>query len=96
MIMYYQDVRKILSITKAREDLPSLVNQAKNDLDEYVITVNGSPAAILLSFDEYESWRETMEILSDPEELKDIRQGEKDIAEGNYVTLEELKKELNV
>lgn len=96
MIMYYQDVRKILSITKAREDLPSLVNQAKNDLDEYVITVNGSPAVILLSFDEYESWRETMEILSDPEELKDIRQGEKDIAEGNYVTLEELKKELNV
>ena len=85
-----------LPITKVREDLPNLVDRAKNRLDEYIITVNGSPAAILMSFDEYESWKETNEILADPELMKAIKQGEKDIKKGKYITLEQLEKELNI
>ena len=81
-----------LSITKAREELTTLVNKAKTRLDEYVITVNGAPAAVLISAEEYESWKETNEIMSDPALMKSIKQGEKDIKKGDYITLEELKK----
>jgi len=38
--------------------------------------------------------RETLEILKDPELMRSIRQGEKELREGRYVTLEELKREL--
>ncbi len=83
-----------LSITKAREDLPTLVNNANKKLEEYVITVNGVPAAVLMSIAEYESWKETNEIMADPGLMNDIREGEKDIKEGRYSDWEDVKKEL--
>jgi prevent-host-death family protein len=83
-----------LPITKAREDLTKLVNNASKRLDEYVITVNGSPAAVLISAAEYESWKETNEIMSDPQLMKDIAEGEKDIAAGRVYNWEDVKKEL--
>jgi len=85
---------KTLSITEVRNNLPRLVSSAQKKLDEYTITVNGAPAAVLMSIDELESLRETLEIMSDKKLMKDIKQGEKDIREGIFVTLDELTKEL--
>lgn len=85
---------KTLPITEARENLATLVSDAKTKLDEYIITVNGKPAARLMSNDEYESLRETLEILSDKKLMKSIRQGEKELAEGKGQPWEEVKKEL--
>ena len=82
-----------LPITKAREKLTTLVENAKNKLTEYVITVNGVPAAVLISASEYESWKETNEILSNPDLVKAIQRGEKDIAQGKIEDWEEIKKE---
>lgn len=83
-----------LPITKARAELTTLVENARKKLDEYVITVNGLPAAVIISAAEYESWKETLEIMSDPGLMQAIREGEEDIKKGRYVTLEELEKEL--
>ena len=85
-----------LPISKAREDLANLVDNAKKRLDEYVITVNGSPAAVLISAEEYESWKETEEILADKELMKAIKQGEKDVEEGNMYDWDDVKKELKL
>jgi antitoxin YefM len=85
---------KILPITKAREDLTTLVENANRRLDEYVITVNGMPAAVLISAAEYESWKETNDIMSDPKLLTAIRQGEQEIREGKGIPWEDVKKEL--
>ncbi len=87
---------KTLPITEARQKLPFLVNRASKMLDEYVITVNGKPAAVIMSVDEYDSWKETNEILSDKQLMKAIRQGEKDIAEGRVYNWEDVKKELKI
>ena len=85
-----------LPITKAREELTSLVENAKKRLDEYVITVNGTPAAVIISAAEYESWKETNEILADKKLMKAIKEGEEDIKKGRYITLDQLKKELKL
>lgn len=85
-----------LPISKARENLADLVENAKKRLDEYVITVNGSPAAVLISADEYESWKETGEILADKGLMKAIKQGEKEIDEGKVQDWDEVKKELKL
>ena len=87
---------RTLPITKAREDLTQLVNNASKRLDEYIITVNGTPAAVLMSAAEFESWKETTEILADQPLMEAIREGEEDVKNGNFVTLEELKKELGI
>jgi len=87
---------KTLPITKAREELTSLVNNANKRLDEYIITVNGEPAAVLMSAAEFESWKETMDILSDAGLMKAIKEGEEDIAKGRGEEWETVKKELDL
>ena len=85
-----------IPITQAREELTSLVDNVKRKLDEYVITVNGTPAAVVISSEEYESWKETNEILSDLELTKAIKKGEKDVDKGRIYSLEQLRKELKL
>ena len=87
---------KTLPITKAREELPSLVDRAKRKLDQYIITVNGSPAAVLISAEEYESWKETNEIMSDPSLMAAIREGEKELRQGKGIPWEKVKKDMGL
>lgn len=87
---------KTLPITEARANLTTLVNRANKRLDEFVITVNGKPAAVIMSVAEYESWKETNEILADKSLMKAIRQGEKDLQEGRMYDWEDVKKELGL
>lgn len=85
-----------LPITKAREELTDIVDKARSRMDEYIITVNGKPAAVLISAAEYESWKETEEILADKELIKAIKAGDKELREGKGISLEELEKELGL
>lgn len=87
---------KTLPITDARNNLPKLVENASKRLDEYVITVNGKPTAVLMSADEFESWKETLEILSDPKLMKDLKEAEEDIKAGRVYDWEDVKKELGI
>ena len=87
-------MKQTLPITKAREQLTTLVENTQKKLDQYVITVNGSPAAILISMDEYDSWKNTNEIMADPELMKAIKEGEEDIKAGRTYNWEDIKMEL--
>ena len=87
---------RTLTITKAREELPTLVDRASKRMDDYIITVNGVPQAIIMSVAEYESWQETNEIMNDPKLMRDIRLGEKEIEEGKGIPWEDVKKELGL
>lgn len=53
--------------------------------------MNGSPAAVLISAAEYESWKETNEILGNPGLMKAIKKGEKDIEENRVYDWEDVK-----
>lgn len=64
---------KTLPISEVKTKLPSLVKGVAERDDEVVITRRGRPAAILLSMDEYEGLLETLEILSDPKAVAQIR-----------------------
>lgn len=85
-----------LPITKAREDLTTIVDRANKLLEEYVITVNGSPAAVILSATEFDSWKETLAVLSDKNILKAIVEGEDDFKKGKYMSLEQLKRDIKL
>jgi len=51
---------------------------------------------VTISLDEYESMRSTIEILSDPKAVKEIREGEKARLEGKTKDIEQVRKELNL
>lgn len=86
----------ILPITKARDKLTDLVDKAGRLLHEFVITVNGKPTAVLMSHAEYESLKETADVLSDKDLIKQLIKSEKEIVRGDYITLDELEKELEL
>ena len=72
--------------------LSALVDDVNATDEEVVITKNGVPAAVLVSLDEFESWRETMAIHFDKESMDEIREGLTALKEGraSLYTLEEL------
>jgi antitoxin YefM len=85
---------KILSLSEAKMKLSALIDQIEGTDEEVVITRNGKPAVIMLSFDEYESWKETYEIMSNPEFMAEIREGIADLkaGRGKLYTFEEFDK----
>lgn len=87
---------RTLPITEARQKLTTLVDRVNRVLDEYIITVKGKPAAVLMSAQEYESWKETNEILSDASLMRAIKEGEEDIKKGRVYDWEDVKKELGI
>ena len=64
---------KLLPVTQLKPRLLKAVSQAQKLGQEFVITKNGKPAAVLLGFDEWENWRETIEILADSQAMRRIR-----------------------
>jgi PHD/YefM family antitoxin component YafN of YafNO toxin-antitoxin module len=56
-----------------------------------MITKNGRPAAVLVSPEEFESWKETIEILASGDLMEEIRRGLAALRKGSKIyTLEEL------
>ena len=71
---------KVLPLSDVKTRLSELVDSVERRDEAVTITRNGKPVAIIVSSDEYESWRETIEILRDPEFVKEIRAGVRRLA----------------
>ena len=68
---------RTLSVTNVKAHLPELLTGVQERADEVVVTKNGSPAAVILNFEEYESMKETMEIMANPALLRQIAKSRK-------------------
>ena len=64
---------KTLPISAVKTHLPALLNGVAEREDEIVVTRNGTPAAVILNYAEYERFRETLDVLSDPNLLRQIQ-----------------------
>lgn len=84
----------ILPISQVRSDLSELVKSV--DVQEVHITVDGKPRAALVDIDELNSMKATLEVLSDPELMKAIKEGEADIKAGRVHSWESVKEELGL
>lgn len=82
---------KTLPISEVKTQLPKLVNGVAERDDEIVITRNGRPAAVLLSMDHYEGLQETLDILSDPKAMAQLKRSEAYFRRGGKgYTLDEI------
>lgn len=86
-----------ISITEARKRLFQIAKEVQTPGRSYILTEKGKPKVIIISFEEYDSLKETIEVLTDcPNLKKTIDEVEKDIKSGeykNYPTLEEVMME---
>ena len=87
--------KKTISITEARKRIFDIAEEVQNPGIYYTLTENGKPKAVILSYEEYDSLMENLEILSDPKVLAKIKKAEEEFERGDYITLDELAKEIH-
>lgn len=91
------DQTTTISITEARKKLFQIAKEVQTPGRSYALTENGKPTVIVMSLEEFESWKETIEVVMEfPNLKKDMEQVEKDIKSGDYLkypTLEEVMME---
>jgi antitoxin YefM len=83
---------KTLPLSEVKMKLSALVDRVEATDEEVVITRNGRPAAILVSPDEYESWKETIAVKSQAGLIDEIKDGLKQLngRKTRLYTLEDL------
>lgn len=80
---------RILPLAEAKAKLSQLVDDVESQADEITITRNGRPVAVLVSYEDFESWAETLAIVSDPELLASVRQGVAELQAGKARSLDD-------
>ncbi len=73
---------KTLPISEVKARLPELVTGVQEREEEIVVTRKGKPAAVLVNYGEYERLKETIEVLSDADLMKQIRRSRRFYAAG--------------
>jgi prevent-host-death family protein len=84
---------RILPLAEAKAKLSQLVADVANTDEEVTITKNGRATAVLVSYEEFESWQETLAVLSDRELVEEIRTGLRQLKQerGKLLTDTQLK-----
>ena len=81
------------SLADVKAHLSEVVDLVAREHERVYITRRGKPVAVVISPDDLEGLEETLDILSTPGALKEIRQAEADIDAGNYFTAEQIREQ---
>jgi antitoxin YefM len=83
-----QTIESFVPITKAKAKLLDMVRHLHDTDDTIAITKNGVPEAVLLSMKKFEGLLETIDILADPEMMKQLKGSAKDVKAGRLIDIE--------
>ena len=82
---------RTLPVSAVKTHLPSLLTGVEEREEEIVVTRRGKPAAVLVNFAEYERLKATLDVLSDPVLMRQIRRSRRYFAGGGTgLTFEEV------
>ncbi|PIR53010.1 hypothetical protein COU76_03485 [Candidatus Peregrinibacteria bacterium CG10_big_fil_rev_8_21_14_0_10_49_10] len=87
---------KSVSATNARNQLFDLIEQAGKPGSFISITHRDLPDVVLMSYDEFEGWIETMEILASPSLVEQIQNGLNEMSAKKKTSLVSIKKKLKM
>lgn len=92
--MYIHNMTQVIPVTEARRRLLSLVDEINDAYTRVDLTKNGRVKATLVSPDYLDSLEETIYSLKNS--LPDIKLSEKELKQGKFLTLGEIKKKYNI
>lgn len=81
---------KIVPATEVRKNFFNILKEIQRPGVFYNITLGGKPCATLMSFSEYNSWKETLEVASDKELSRDLKKVKDDFTMTSFVPLEDI------
>ena len=81
----------VLPLAEIKKRLSEIVDGVEERHDRVVLTRHGRPAAVLVSPDDLESLEETLDLLSDPKAMRDIRKAEAAVEAGEVLDAEALR-----
>lgn len=73
------------SLRDVRDHLSEVIDRVEHQHERVVVTRNGKPAAVILSPEDLAQLQETIDVLSDPQALADIREADAAYARGDVV-----------
>jgi antitoxin YefM len=80
-----------LPLAEVKAKLSEMVDRVERTHDRITVTRNGRPAAVLISPDELESLEETLDLLSEPGAIAQLRDAKDAVEAGDYMTAEDLR-----
>jgi len=78
-----------VTITQAKQNLEHLVEQVISDAESVIICNDRGHRAVLMSLDEFNSWKETLYLLSNPANAEHLRKSVAELKAGK-ITEQEL------
>jgi antitoxin YefM len=85
-------VMTTVSLADAKARLSAVLDEVRDTHERVVITRNGRPEAVILAVSDLEALEETLDLLSTPGALEQIRAAEAEVARGEAIDAEELRR----
>lgn len=85
-------MEETLPLAEIKAHLSEVVDRIEAHHVRITLTRKGKPAAVLMSPDDLAALEETLDILSDPKAVAEIRKAQSEIARGKGVTAEQLRR----
>jgi antitoxin YefM len=80
-----------LPLAEIKARLSEIVDKVEGQHERVTLTRNGRPAAVLISPEDLEALEDTLDLLSDPQAVREIEQARREIAEGKGFKADELR-----
>ena len=84
-------VMTTIPLADAKARLSAVLDEVRDTHERVVITRNGRPEAVIISVSDLAALEETLDLLSTPGALEEIRLAEAEIARGEAIGAEELR-----
>jgi len=91
MLMTIIQVMTTIPLADAKARLSAVMDEVRDTHERVVITRNGRPEAVIMSVSDLEALEETLDLLSTPDALDEIRAAEAEIARGDAIGAQELR-----
>jgi prevent-host-death family protein len=81
----------MLPLAQVKSKFSEMVDRVEHTQDRIVVTRNGRPAAVMISPDDLASLEDTLELLSDPDAMRELTEARQAADTGDYITGDELR-----
>ena len=80
-----------LPLANVKSKFSEMVDRVEHTHDRIIVTRNGRPAAVLISPAELASLEDTLELLTDPDAMRQLDEARRAYKAGDFVTGDELR-----